>query len=162
MTSDLLFRRFSWLDLPHQPFVEHSAHMAKPMYLCLLNSEKWFQIQGSTNFTRMGTRTGLKADSFMVFQTFCFVTTDRWSSCRTVIALPIYASTSLLHLPVLSEYHPWPMCLNFSTCCSIFCSLAACTVFGLYINTSVFLVLIFIVTWSHAAEILSSACWRPC
>jgi len=52
MTSELIFRGFTQQKLPRQSSVGHSGHMAKPIYLCALNSEeKWFHIQGSANFT---------------------------------------------------------------------------------------------------------------
>ena len=56
-----------------------------------------------------------------------------------------------------------PPYLNFLTCCCVL--LLTCSVHWLGFlkrhNTSVFLVLIFIPTWSHATESRSSACWRP-
>ena len=51
MTSEPLLDWFSQLDL-RQSFVGYSGHTDEPIYLCFLNSEeKWFDIQGSANFT---------------------------------------------------------------------------------------------------------------
>jgi len=50
-TFGSLSRGFSRQDLPHQPFVGHSGYMAELTWLCSLNSEKCFDIQGSANFT---------------------------------------------------------------------------------------------------------------
>jgi len=45
---------FPWCsqqNLSRQSFVGHYGHMAEPTSLGYLDSEKWFEIQGFTNFT---------------------------------------------------------------------------------------------------------------
>jgi len=57
-----------------------------------------------------------------------------------------------------------PRYLNVSTCCNVFPLTCRIHCLGRLArhNTSIFLVLIFVPAWSHAAENRSNACWSPC
>ena len=97
-----------------------------------------------------------------MFQSSRFVTTERWSSRRTALALPTHVSISLLRLPSLII--TTPRYLNFSTCCSglpFTCSVHCLGLLERH-NISVYLVLIFIPARLHAAENRPKECWRPC
>ena len=50
-TSGSLSRGYGQLDMSRQSFVGHSGNMVEPTSLGYLDSEKWIDIQGFTNFT---------------------------------------------------------------------------------------------------------------
>ena len=52
-----------------------------------------------------------------MFESYRFVTTKRWSSRRTVFALPIHVSISSFRLP--SHMNTTSSYINFCTCCSV-------------------------------------------
>ena len=56
--------------------------------------------QDSGSQVRIGTKADLKTDSFAMFESFRFVTRDRWSSRRTAFALSI-------HPPPCSTFRHW-------------------------------------------------------
>jgi len=66
---------------------------------------------------KIGTKTDLKTDSFAVFESSRFVTTEQKGSHRAAFASPIRVSISLFRLPSL--VNTTPRYLNFSTCCSV-------------------------------------------
>ena len=116
--------------------------------------------QDSWPWVRIGTKTDLKTDSFAVFESSRFAATERQSSRRNALALPIRVSRSSLRLPSLAN--TTSRYVNIFTCCSVLpltCRIH-CLGFVERHSTSVFLVLIFIPARSHAAESRSSACWR--
>ena len=82
------------------------------------------------------------------------------SSRRTAFALPIRVSIPLFRLPSL--VNTTPRYLNVSTCCSVFLLTCREHCFGRLErhNTSIFLELILVPSWSHAAENRSNASWR--
>jgi len=102
---------------------------------------------------RIGTKTNLKTESFAVFESSRFVTTERWSSRRNVFALQICVSICLLYLSSLVNITP--RYLNFSTCCSVLLPISNIHWLGGGFWRDM-------IAWSHAAENRSSACWRPC
>jgi len=63
---------------------------------------------------------------------------------------------------VIRKYHYYALeFLHLLQCIPLTCGIH-CLWFVERYNTSVVLVLIFILAWSHTAENWSSACWRPC
>ena len=76
----------------------------------------------------------------------------------------LYFTNPCINFHVQSLVNTTPRYLNFSTCCSVLSFICRIHRLGFLErrSTSVFLLLIFIPAWSHAAENRSSACWRPC
>jgi len=104
-----------------------------------------------------------KNDSCAAFEISRFVATERSSSRRIALALPIRVSISSPHLPSLVNRLPTtPRYLKFSNCHSLLaltCSIH-CLGFAGRRSNSVLLVLIFILTLTHAAENRSCAFWK--
>jgi len=104
----------------------------------------------------------LKTDSFAVFESSRFVTTEYTTSGRTGFALPICLSISC-HPSLVSNSARY---LNFSICCSALpptCSIHSLMFLERH-NTSGLSVLIFIPAWSHAQKpiecMLKALLWR--
>ena len=83
-------------------------------------------------------------------------------SRRTTFALPVSVSIPLFRLPSLENTNP--RSFNASTCFNVFLLTCRKHCFECLKkhNTSIFLDLIFVPAWSHAAESPSNACWRLC
>ena len=109
-------------------------------------------------------RDRFKIWQFAVFESSCFVATERWNSRRIAFALPFRESICLFRLPSLAN--ATPRYLNLSTCCGLFP--LTCSVYWLHWlwileehNTSPVLVRIFIPAWWLSVETRTCDCWKP-
>ena len=105
----------------------------------------------------------LKTESFAIFKSSCFRhgATKLTQSC---VCLRNPSINLFVSISATREYHRKVLrYLNF-TCCRVLPLTCRIHCFGRLErhNTSVFLGLIFVPAWMHAAENRSSAFWRPC
>ena len=97
----------------------HTENSSQISHLCRLFFRQYsFSRHLRFMTTRIGIKSHLKTESFVVFESSRFVTRENYSSRRAAFALPTGVSTPLFQLRSLVNTNP--RYLNVSTCCSVF------------------------------------------